>query len=190
MMHAAKSHNSSHQGKMMLTTILKNKDDNWRGKMYQMFQINGIEYFTEMKVNKYSFDYRDILNCLCKFRREDKHLKKECRPLSSTDYEYKQNEIDEDSDLKEFWEEFEKTVRIMTDEKYFIIYIPHLDIMMYRVEDECDFFVIPQLHTEYEKKIECRIIPNTSASIHMEMTKRKCLQEKQIYYSVIGFYIR
>lgn len=199
-MHATQTHNIGYgstsntgfhnQGKMRIISLAKGGDaeENWRGKMYQQFQLCGNQYFIEMKLNKYPFDYRDIMNCLCKFRREDEHLKKECDPVADTDYEYKQGEIDEDDDSKELWEEVNNTFGIMTDEKYFVMYIPGSDIMMYRVGKKCDFFAMNREEL-FGDTIECKILPNFVVKQHIEDTEKKCKSDGKQFVPVIGFYI-
>lgn len=179
---------STNQEKMRIISLVKDEEENWRGKMYQQFQLHGTQYFCELELNKYSFDYRDIMNCLCKFRQEDKHLKKECDSFTDTDYEYKQGEIDEDDDSKKLWEEVENTFAIMTDEQYFVMYIPGLNIMMYRVGKKCDFFAMNRDEWGADN-IECKILPNFIVKQHIEDTEKKCESDGKQFVPVIGFYI-
>jgi hypothetical protein len=177
------------QGRLKVISLEKGGEKNWRGKMYQQFQLNGTQFFSELELNKFPFDYRDIMNCLCKLRRENVHLKKECDSLGDVDFEYKQDEIDENDNSKELWEEIESTFGIMTDEAYFIMYIPGADIMMYRVGKKCNFFAMNREVHEAEQ-VECKILPNYIVKQHIADTKKKCDPKGKQYISVIGFYIR
>lgn len=193
-MHATRTHNiggtqCDNNGKMRIISLAKEEEDNWRGKLYQQFQLHGTQYFTEMELNKYPFDYRDIMNCLCKFRREDKHLSKECEPFADTEYEFKQSEIDENDDSKDLWEEIDTNFSIMSDEKYFVIYIPGLDIIMYRVGKKCDFFAMNR-DESFGDKVTCKIIPNYVVKQHIEDVEKKCKPDGYQYLPIIGFYIR
>jgi hypothetical protein len=205
-MHATQTHNVGYgstsntgfgntgfhnQGKMRIISLAKGGDaeENWRGKLYQQFQLHGTQYFTEMELNKFPFDYRDIMNCLCKFRRKNVHLVKECESFGDTDFEYKQSEIDEDDDSKNLWEEVDYTFSIMADEEYFVMYIPSFNIMMYRVGKKCDFFAMNREELGAEE-VECKIRNNFVVKQHIEDTEKKCESDGKQFVPVIGFYIR
>ena len=174
------------QVKDKIKALSKGEEDNWRGKMYHQFQLHGTQFFYELDLKTYPLDYKDIMNCLCKFRREDKHLVKECTPLKEGDFEYKQSEID---DSKELWEEINTTFGILADESHFMIYIPGHDIMMYRVDKKCDFFAMNR-EEPYTEETECRILPNFLVKGHISESEKKSKADGRQYMPIIGFYIR
>lgn len=174
------------QGKSKIISLMDKNDDNWCGKIYHQFQMHGIQFFSELKLNKYSSDYRDIMNCLCKFRREDNYLKNECESLRDTDFEYKQDEID---DSKELWDTIESTFSIISDEAYFVMYIPSENIMMYRVGKKCNFFTMNR-EILCKDALECKILLSSVVKQHISDTEIKCDIDGKQYIPVIGFYIR
>lgn len=176
------------KGKDRIVSLEDTKEKNWRGKIFQQFQLHGTQFFSELELNTYPSDFRDILNCLAKLRQTDQHLKEECKPFNKVDFEYKQSEIDEDETSKNLWEEIESTFGVMADEEYFVMYIPGFDIMMYRVGKKCDFFPMNRNETGVSK-VKCQIVPNYVVKQHIEDTEKKSKPDGKQYIPVIGFYI-
>lgn len=169
--------------------LLENKGDNWLGKMYQQFQLHGSKFNTELDLNVMP-DPTDIMNCLSKFRQTDKHLVKECEKVKNNDFEYKQSEIDEDDNSKLLWEEIDTTLSIMTDEDYFIMYIPFVEILIFRVDKKCDFFMIedpPKYLRIPSKNTKICTNYNVDDDIKSIMTAKN---KSEVTLPVIGFYIR
>lgn len=184
-------HTSGKSAKEKIISLAEEGGKNWLGKMYQQFQLAGNHFFNELELKKYP-DYNNIMNCLCKFRREDEHLKKECDLIRDDEFEYKQNEIDKDDISKELYEEIENAFSVMTDEKYFIMYIPgtFASIIMYRVDKKCDFFYFnPEGIEEEFDSFDCKVIVNYVVKEHINDIKKKCCLGKNKYVPVIGFYI-